>query len=395
MKKLFLVLRHEFGRHVKRRGFIFMVVGFPLLIALITGGIILFFVGKAREPVGVVDHSGALLAANAYRALDEDALPIYKFADESGARSALERGNIQAYVVVPPDYVNTGNMTLYHQGDAFDGIKSALGAYLRTSLLADSQPLLVERFSHGLDVTFVSLSAEEGCDNPLTVFLPFLMGFIFLIAIFTTSGYLIQAVVDEKENRTMEILVTSLTPGQLMGGKILGLVGLGLVQIAVWTGFVVIALTVARLTLDQFPALEVPAGFVAIATLWFLPFYVMIAALMAAVGISVTAVSEGQQAVGILSIVSMFPLYFTFLIVESPNSPLSVTLSLIPFSAPLTILSRLQVTEVPPAQLLLSWLILAGSAGLALFLVSRLLRAGMLRYGRRLSWREMVAALRK
>jgi ABC-2 type transport system permease protein len=395
MKKLFLVLRHEFWRHVKRRGFIFMAVGFPLLMAVVMGSIILFFVGKAREPMGVVDRSGTLLAAETYRSLDEDALPIDKFSDESSARSALERGDIQAYVVVPPDYVDTGNVTLYHRGDAFDGLESALSTYLRTSLLAGSQPLLVERFSHGPDVTFVSLAPEEGRDNPLTVFLPFLVGFIFLIAIFTTSGYLIQAVVDEKENRTMEILVTSLTPGQLMGGKILGLVGLGLVQIAVWTGFVVIALTVARLTLDQFPALEIPAGFMAIATLWFLPFYLMIAALMTAVGISVTAVSEGQQAVSILSIVSMFPLYFTFLIVESPNSPLAVTLSLIPFSAPLTILSRLQVTEVPPAQLLLSWLILAGSAALALFLVSRLLRAGMLRYGRRLSWREMVATLRK
>jgi ABC-2 type transport system permease protein len=92
---------------------------------------------------------------------------------------------------------------------------------------------------------------------------------------------------------------------------------------------------------------------------------------------------------------SMFPLYFTFLVLDSPDSPLSLTLSFIPFSAPITILSRTQVTAVPLWQLALSWTILVAAALLSLWLVGRLLRSGMLRYGQKLSLREMGRLLIK
>ena len=98
--------------------------------------------------------------------------------------------------------------------------------------------------------------------------------------------------------------------------------------------------------------------------------------------------------VSIVSILSMFPLYFTWLIIENPNSTFTVILSLIPFSSPLTMLTRTQVTTVPIWQLLLSWLILAGTAVFALYLASRLLRLGMLRYGKKLTLREIRQQLR-
>jgi ABC-2 type transport system permease protein len=104
-------------------------------------------------------------------------------------------------------------------------------------------------------------------------------------------------------------------------------------------------------------------------------------------------VSEGQQATGFISLFSMAPLWFIFIFLNSPNSPLAVALSLIPFTAPISMLVRWQVTEVPAWQLLVSWLLLAGTAVFSLFLVSRLLRVGMLRYGQPLRWREALSAL--
>ena len=395
MTKTFLVLRHEFLRHVTRRSFLFAVLGFPLLMALIFGGIVYFFSRQEDKPVGVIDEAGVLLDPALYQELDEgDSVPFRTFAGEADALDALERGDIQAYAVIAADYLASGRVTLFHQGDSFEGTSSNVAAYLRASLLAGSEPALSQRFGDSLDVEFVSLAEEPGRDNPLALFLPFILGFIFLIAIFSTSGMLIQAIVDEKENRTMEILVTSLSPEQLMMGKIMGLVSLGLVQIAAWLGFAFIGFLVARANVAGFPDLVIPTSSVLAAVAWFVPFYVMIAALMAAIGISVTAVSEAQQAVGIVSIVAMFPLYFTFLILTSPDSALSLTLSLIPFSAPLTILTRLQVSDVPAWQLILSWVLLAAAAVLALFLVSRLLRYGMLRYGKRVSLREALATLK-
>jgi len=265
---------------------------------------------------------------------------------------------------------------------------------LRYSLLAKGDPLLQTRFQDTPDVEFVSLTEEADNRNPLAMIMPFAVGFVFLIAIFTTSGTLIQAVVDEKENRTMEILITSLRPSELMTGKIIGLVGLGLVQIAVWLGFVFAAILIARANVENFPTIAISPRAILVAVAWFVPFYLMIAALVTAIGVSVTAVSEAQQAVSLISIVSMFPLYFTFLIVANPHSALSLTLSFIPFSSPLTMLARVQATSnIPIWQYALSWGLLALTAWLAVFLVGRVLHLGMLRYGQRLRWREMARAL--
>ncbi len=395
MNKTFLVMRHEFWRHVTRRSFIFAILGMPTIMLLVAGGIILFFRGKADDPVGVVDQARVTMAPEAYQKITPDSVPFILFTNETAARSALTQDEIQAYIVIPADYLETGKVTLYHWGNVFEEVGSEVADYMRASLLADSDPALLERFrDNELDINFISLSPNGGSNSVFNIILPFIIGFIFLISIFSTSGFLLQAIVDEKENRTMEILLASLKPSQLMTGKILGLVALGFVQIGVWLGLVAAGIAIAQANIPQFEPIAFSRSAVLVAVGWFVPFYVMVAALITAIGISITAVSEGQQMVGIISISSMFPLYFTGLIIENPNSALSLTLSLIPFSAPLTMLTRSQITTIPVWQYGASWGILAGTAVLAIFLVSRLLQFGLLRYGKKLTWRETVTALR-
>ncbi|MEJ2746670.1 MAG: ABC transporter permease [Anaerolineae bacterium] len=388
-------MKHEFWRHFKRRGFLFAMLGLPIMIFAIGGGVILFFTSKADQPVGVVDQAGILLEPSAYAAIDEDSTPFIRYDTETAAHDALMHKDVQAYFILPADYLQTGHVTLYNNGDAFDDIGSVVADYIRTSLLAPGNPLLLERFRSGsLDITFHSLDESGGQKSELGFVLSFVVGFIFLIAIFATSGTLLQAIVDEKENRTMEILITSLKPTELMMGKVIGLVLLGFIQIAVWLGLVTLGLAIARARVADFPSFVVSPSAYFVAVAWFVPYYLMVASLISAIGISITAVAEGQQMVSIVSILSMLPLYFTWLIIENPNSTFTLILSLIPFSAPLTVLTRTQVTTVPIWQLVLSWLILAGTAVLTLYLASRLLQFGMLRYGKKLTWREIRQQLR-
>ena len=378
-----------------RRSFLFAVLGMPVMMLAIVAGVVWFFTSRADDPVGVVDQAGIVLEPAAYAAIEEDGMPFVMFDTETAAHDALMNDGVQAYFILPADYLQTGRVTLYHNGDTFDEIPGEIADYLRASLLSSGDPLLLARFRDGnLDIEFRSLAEPGEQKSELGFVLAFVVGFIFLIAIFATSGLLLQAIVDEKENRTMEILITSLKPSQLMVGKVIGLIALGLIQIAVWLGLVMLGLLIARANFPQFPTISVSPQAILVAVAWFVPFYVMVASLISAVGISITAVAEGQQMVGIISILSMFPLYFSWLIIESPNSTFSLILSLIPFSAPLVMLTRIQITTVPIWQLLLSWLILAGTAVLALYLVSRLLRFGMLRYGKKLSWREIRQQIR-
>ncbi len=395
MNKTFLVMRHEFWRHFTRRGFIFAVLGLPTIMVLVIGGMVLFFTSKSEEPAGVVDQAGIMMQPALYANIDDDAMPFVLFADETAAQAALDEKEIQAYFIVAADYLETSHVVLYHRGNIYDEIGGEIADYLRASLLADSDPLLLERFrDNSLDVTFVSLSENGGSGSVLDFMLPFIIGFIFLIGIFSTSGFLIQAIVDEKENRTMEILITSLKPSQLMVGKIIGLVGLGFVQIGVWLGLAALGIAIAQARIPQFEPITFSRSIIIMAAAWFVPYYVLNAALITAIGISITAVSEGQGMVGIINILSVFPLYFTGLILENPNSSLAVTLSMFPFSAPLTMLTRSQITAIPTWQLVASWGILAGTAVFALFLVSRLLQFSLLRYGKKVTWREVRQQLR-
>ena len=112
-------------------------------------------------------------------------------------------------------------------------------------------------------VNFVTRQAD-GSRRPveaalfIQVIMPIVAGFVFIIAIFTTSGYLMQAVVEEKENRTMEILLTSLSPGQLITGKIIGISAVGLTQILVWGGLAILIIVMGRSTIEwlQYVRLE-------------------------------------------------------------------------------------------------------------------------------------------
>ncbi len=396
MSKFFLVAAYEYRRFALRRGFLFVVFGLPLLFTAIFAVSAIVISGQSEQPVGVVDEA-ALLPPDAGESGDFSA-PLKFYDDPAEARAALLAGELQAYFVIPGDYQQQGEVLLYHEGDAYDDIYDDINNLLRASLLAEAQlsPQIVALLAPGeLNTQYEQVGGSARVENEFSAFLfPFIIGIVLVMAIFTTAGYMLQAVVDEKENRTMEILVTSISPEKLMLGKLLGLIGVGLTQIIVWGAFVVVLFFVLRGYFPELGLLAPAPGLLLIAIAWFIPFYIVFAGLMAAIGVSVTEVSEGQQASGIISLLAAIPFYFMVVLITAPDSPLSIALSLIPLSAPLSIVIRWPLTTIPAWQLILSWLILVATAALSVFLAARLLHVGMLRYGQRISLRQIGRALR-
>jgi ABC-2 type transport system permease protein len=391
MNKLLLVARFEFIRHIKRRGFIFAVLGLPGIFALIIGGALLFFGANDEIPVGVIDQSGLLLNPTNYTSPAENDLTIIPYDNETAARQALDEETIQAIFVVAPDYLDTGQVTVYHQGNPHENIYGTFDRYARASLLVESSPAVAARFTNNLlDVNFVSLSEDANQGDPLAAVLPIIFGFMFVMGIFTTGGYLLQAVVDEKENRTMEILATSMKPENLIIGKIIGLVALGFVQLFIWLAGAIVLIIFLQSRIPELTELSFPTDTALVALLWYLPFYLLIACIWTAIGISVTEVSEGQSALSIISLLTMSPLWLIVLFLQNPDSPLAVVFSLIPFTSPLTILIRRGTGLVPLWQMGLSWLILVVAAVIGMIAVGRLLRIGMLRYGQKVTFRELI-----
>jgi ABC-2 type transport system permease protein len=265
--------------------------------------------------------------------------------------------------------------------------------FLSVNLLRDTDPLVAARLVEGAEVVVVSPdgSRSASSENWFNIFMPMIAGLGFMIVMFSTGGYLMQAVVEEKENRTIEVIITSVSPNQFMAGKIVGDISIGLTQILLWVAFIAAIVLVGRNSIDFLRGIQISSQTHLLVGLVMFPSFVMVAALMAMVGATVVEAREGQQVTGLISLPVWIPYMFMAVIMKNPNSPIAVGLSLFPMTAPLTMLIRDGLTILPAWQIALCAFIQVTSAVAAIWLAGRAFRLGMLRYGKRLKWREIFA----
>jgi ABC-2 type transport system permease protein len=398
MTKILRVAWHEYRRHVFNKRFLMGLLSVPLMVVVIVGLVFLIIsMENNTTPLGYVDHSGLLtdpLPAPVTEPPDKP-VPMLPFTDEAAARSALEAGQIQGYYVIPADYLSSGKVELVHLEAVKIVARQQFYDFLTVNLLRNTEPAVAARLLEGGEVTIVSADGSRSASTKdwFNVLLPMLAGLLFMIIMFTTGGYLMQAVVEEKENRTMEVIVTSVSPNQFMAGKIVGDIAIGLTQIMFWGLFIVLTVLVGRNYADFLRGIQVSPQAILLLVVVMFPSFVMVAALMAAVGATVAEAREGQQVTGIIAMPVWIPYMLMALIIGNPNSPVAVALSLFPMTAPLTMLIRVGLTILPAWQIALSAAIQIASAVGAIWLAGRAFRLGMLRYGQRLKWREIFARI--
>lgn len=395
MVKFWRIAYHEYRRHVLRRRFIFALLSVPALISVMV--LVGFLIARANmndSPVGYVDRSGLLSdPVNISATETPRASPqLVPYSNRPEAEKALQAEEIQAYYLLPEDYRQTGRAQLVFTDQPGSEVEEQFEDFLRINLLRGQPEPVVQRVMSGdnLTVRTPEGSREMSERDWFNIFTPFVSGFAFIIAIFTTSGYLMQAVVEEKENRTVEILITSVSPFQMMGGKIIGIIAVGMTQIVTWLGVAFLGVLFGRNYFEWLQALHISAEFVGLTVAVMLPSFVLIAALMAAVGATVTESREGQQVTGLFTLPVMIPYWFTYQIMSNPNGPLAVAMSYFPLTAPVALTMRAGFTSLSFGEILLSVGLLSLSALAALWLAGRAFRLGMLRYGQRLNLREIL-----
>lgn len=396
MNKFWRVAIHEYRRHVLRRRFLFALLSVPgLILVMILVGFMIATANRSDLPVGYVDQSGLLANPLPPPEPDpsNDPLALVAFQTQSEAEADLESKEIQAYYLLPPDYQRTGRAQLFYVTELSSDAEEQFADFLRLNLLRDQPEAVANRLISGdnLTVRTPDGSREMSERDWFNIFTPFAAGLAFIIAIFTTSGYLMQAVVEEKENRTIELLITSVSPFQMMAGKIIGIIGVGLTQIVAWLSVAFLAVLIGRSTFDWLQALTISPGFVGLMVVVMLPSFVLVAALMAAVGATVTEAREGQQVSGLFTLPVMVPYWFTYQIMSNPNGSLAIVLSYFPLTAPVALTMRAGFTALSLGEVLLSVGLLVLSAIAALWLAGRAFRLGMLRYGQRVNLRELFA----
>lgn len=395
MKKFWQVAAHEYLHHVLRKRFIFALLSMPLFVLFIFGvGMLSALAQESSAPVGYVDRSG-LLARPVEPPMQERSLfpSVAKiaFADEETARQSLERKEIQAYFIVPADYFETGRVHMAARKMPSERVRSDFADFLRANLLANQSETVARRLMEGdqLEVRSLDGRREQGGKQWLAIVLPVFAGIIFMIVINISGGYLLRAVVEEKENRTIEILITSVSTTQLMAGKVIGNLSVGLTQLLIWFFLPAVAFIFGQSFLPFLQEQSIDRGILGLMLLTMLPAFVFIAALMAMIGATATESREAQQVAGLFSLPIMIPFWFVPYLVEYPNSPLSLFLSIFPFSAPISLPLRAAFSDVPAWQIGLSLGVLVASALGAVWLAGRAFRLGMLHYGKRLTWKEL------
>ncbi|BAJ62995.1 ABC transporter permease [Anaerolinea thermophila] len=394
MSKVWIVFFHEYLRHVKTKRFLFGLLSLPLTILLTSiiavGAIV---VTTDLRPVGAVDQSGLFQNAQPYSEKKEDPLSVevLPFPNEETARKALDSGEIQGYYVIQPDYLATGKVRAVSQTGLDKSANDAFSKFLLTHLLKNEDPLVRERMLEGSQVSLKS-PTEENKYSTRTPFEPFavlILGMIFFFAINIIGNYLLRALVDEKENRTMEIILTSLSTDQFMIGKILGNLSVGMTQIFFWFAIPILMGVFALTRIPLLRTINIDLTPFWLMMLLAFPAFIMVAALMTLAGATATESREAQQIASLFSLPFMIPFYFLQIFLEHPDSPLSIGLSLFPFTSLIGLPLRALATSIPTWQSVLAIGLMVLSAVGSIWLASRAFRLSMLRYGKKLSLLEI------
>jgi ABC-2 type transport system permease protein len=397
MSKILLVALYEYRRTVFKKTFILALMSVPLMIGLNIGvGLLMESLDNDNSPVGYIDHAGLLVDPLPPMSGSSKPVPFVRFDSEPQAKAALDRGEIQAYYVVAADYMQTGRVDLVYLEEPGRNAASQFRDLIQVNLAA-GEPAEIARRAALIDrsATVRSLDGSRqlpGGGPTFAIIMPLLITIAFLVLVLMSSGYLMEALADEKENRTIEVLITSTSPSQLVGGKVLGIVAIGLTQLAAWTGVTVLGILVARQAgIEWFQDLTLDWGTVVASVTIAVPAFVLASALMTAVGILISSSQEGQSIAAMLALLHfLLPLLAGWAIINTPDALLPTLLSLLPFTALMTISLRNIFAVVPAWQVAAGVAVQTVCAVCALWLAGRAFRFGMLRYGQRLRWRELL-----
>lgn len=395
--KLWLVASHELRLNVVKKSFILVLLSVPLFIAFSIGmGMLIETSRKDFRPLGYIDRSGLLASAlQAPLKGTEKRVEIVSLPDEASASQALEAGQIQAYFILPPDYLQTGRVELVYRKEPGTNAMSQLYDFLQVNLLSAQPPQIARRAAMGSNLIVRSISGDTEFNSnnfALTHFVPLLVSLAFVGLLVLSSGYLMDAIFIEKQNRTIEVLFTSLTPRQMIWGKVLGVVAIGLSLLAAWTVIGLLAVFIGGEVLDvawlQNP--EVDWRRVGTVTAVAIPGYVMTLGIMFTAGVIVANREDSERIGPLLFLAYFLPFYIIQPLLENPNGTVAAVMSMLPFTCLITMGFRTMFTLVPAWQVATSAAVQTLAATGALWLATRTFRTGMLRYGKSLRLADIL-----
>ncbi len=443
MNKILIIIGREFSTRVRKKTFLLVTIFVPILVAGLYAFMLWMMLrdDTQERKIAVVNRSELI---HPLKRINNN---TFEYGHEDMAEADLSRflvnSDYYAAIYVPQNIIREPKITIYSRSQIPMELENNITIQLKNEIEKIKRDSIIKQtgipdLEQQLEATQTTVSAttlkidEKGeareSSSVITSVIGIAAGIVIYIFIFMYATQVMQGVLEEKINRIIEVLVSSVKPIQFLFGKIIGIAGVGLLQFVIWIvlgGVIIVAgqslflsdidmeslrnatdlnamtqtsgLTAENLatirSITQTLTPQFVCSFLISFILYFIGGYLLYAAMFAAIGAAVDSQEETQQFLGPLSVVLVIGLYIGFAAIKSPESPLVFWTSMIPFTSPIVMLVRIPF-GVATWEILLSLGILGGTFILITWISAKIYRIGILMYGKKASWKEIYKWLK-
>jgi len=431
LHQILLVLKREYITRIRSKAFILATILIPLGMVAFMGigvGIAVWDSGTERT-IAISDQTGVLFPRLAQ--INSERYEEYSDTPEDSLRAMVQNEQIDGYLVLReshiegeqnPEFVSSGAGGLSLQTSIRSDLREAIRneRLARANVSKDIQQIYESNVS--METRKLTNAGEETDDD--TIFLTILgivMGVMIFGAITGYGGLITRSVIEEKTNRIIEVIASSVKPIELLLGKMGGIGALALTQITIWVatlfGLMSAAGPVAAMfmapkiqsvtqqaetaqTAETLPAFlqnipSVDTSLIIYFAIFFILGYLIYSSIFAAIGSAVDSEADTQQYMFPIMVPIMIAYFIMFQAMENPDSTLSVVGSLVPFCTPIVMITRIAITDVPFWQIAISIVLMAATFGGTMWLSAKIYSVGILSYGKSASFKELMKWIRQ
>ncbi len=418
MSSVWTVVKREYLTRVRTRWFLISTLAVPLLMAGLIAGQVVMGQRSQRQSrtVAIIDRTGRLgeiVAGNLEGGAFTVAATYGGDADEAELRARVEDGEIGSYIVLDDETLLRGRAVLRSRTQPgtltrFNIQQAVVRAALAERLGERAGSNETEGLAAGGSLDVLLLEEEDGVDGAsraagIGVALAGAMILYFVILVYGIA--VMRSVLEEKTSKVVEVVVSAIRPWHLMLGKLIGVGSVGLTQVAVWLGFLLLlgflalpAVLAARPELLELQAVwDVLRGSGALFLFlgFFIGGYFLYASLYTAVGAMCSSEEEAQQAQMPVTILVVIPVILMTRMADNPETLSAVVLSLVPFFAPVLMFARAAMGAAPAWQIALSAVLIVATTIGVVWVAGRIYRVGILMQGKRPTLPELFRWIRE
>jgi ABC-2 type transport system permease protein len=424
--KIWTIIKHEYKSKIKSKGFIISTLLGPIILIgflAVTVFVSVLTSEDTNRKLSVLDLTELGIDRKLIER-DSEIFEIPKAKSETELQQMILEDKIDGYVILQKDFLKTAEATMYSRGGGGWGIVEKVERNL-TNILRKERLI-----ANGTDtniIKMIDLSAsvktkkitEKGTEKDYTeafAGIGYILGFFIYMMMLMYGQYVSRGVIEEKANRIIEVIASSVRPIEIMLGKVFGIGLLGLTQVFFWISMSLLLLWAAGPIISMFqPDPEtikqgltmasqqnpipfeipkIPVSLVVAFVYFFLVGYFMYSTIFAAIGSAVDQESDAAQLQSPIVFIVVTPMLFMPAVTSNPDSTLATILSLIPFFSPILMTVRIAATNVPLWEIAASVVLTSGTVIGLIWIAAKIYRVGILMYGKKPKLKDLIKWVR-